>query len=84
VVVLRKLSLKIPDWKEAHLSRLRVEEVDGGLLVRLRVEAPSGVIRMEDRRIISEALSEHFGEKVEVRINLLEYRRLEASEQEGG
>jgi uncharacterized hydrophobic protein (TIGR00271 family) len=77
VEVLRRLSLNFPDWDDAHLSRMRVEEDESGMVVRLRIEAPAGAIDLTDRDRIAEELSTHFGKPVEVQINLLEYQLLE-------
>ena len=59
------------------MSRLRIEEDEDDMLVRIRVEAPTGVITSADHRAITKALTEHFEKPVEVDIHLLEYTPFE-------
>ena len=82
VKVLRELSKQFPNWDDARLNRLRVEEDDDGetLVVRLRLEAPAGMFQHSDGDAIGAALSEHFGRSVRVEMYVSEYRLLEAAE----
>ena len=82
--VLRELSRSHPDWNEARLNRLRVEDKGEFIKVRMRLEAPVGVIDFRDSEVMREALNKHFGRPVEVEIYRMEYELVVADEASSG
>ncbi|MGI9244512.1 MAG: DUF389 domain-containing protein [Verrucomicrobiales bacterium] len=76
VDVLRELALDFPDWDEAQLTRIRIGDDAGTMVVNMRVEAAAGVIGPLQRKLMADALSAHFARPVKVRIKVFEYELL--------
>ena len=80
---INETALENPHWQNARVDNMLIQTNLDPVLIQVDVVAPVGVIDLSDAKALESGIKRHYGDPVDVEVNLVEYRILKASSKPG-